>query len=236
MRWTPWRVVEWLGGHELTVILGLLLVIAGIWGFVALAGEVVEGDTQRFDERIIRALRHADDPSRPIGPRWMEEVGRDITALGGVSLILLIIGSVVGFLALDRKFGAMWFVLGATTGGCVLSIALKAVFRRPRPEVVPHLMRAYSSSFPSGHSMMSAIVYLTIGVLLVQLVSLRRLKFYFLALAVILTGLVGVSRVYMGVHYPTDVLAGWTAGMVWAVLCWLVQRALQRRGRVEQNV
>jgi undecaprenyl-diphosphatase len=236
MKESPWRVVEWLGGHELALILGLLMVVAGSWGFVILAGEVIEGDTQRLDERIIRSLRHADDPARPIGPPWMEEVGRDITALGGVPLILLITGSVVGFLALDRKYGAMWFVLGATSGGCVLSVALKAVFRRPRPEVVPHLMRAYSSSFPSGHSMMSAIVYLTIGVLLVQLVSLRRLKFYFMSIAVILTGLVGVSRVYMGVHYPTDVLAGWTAGMVWAVACWLIQRALQRRGQVERKL
>jgi undecaprenyl-diphosphatase len=236
MKGTPWRVVEWLGGHELTVILGLLTVFAGTWGFVALAGKVVEGDTQRFDERIIRSLRHADDPAKPIGPPWLEEVGRDITALGGVALLVLVTGSVAGFLALDGKFGAMWFVLGATTSGCALGVALKALFRRPRPEVVPHLMRAYSSSFPSGHSMMSAVVYLTLGVLLVQLVSRRRLKFYFLTQAVILTGLVGVSRVYMGVHYPTDVLAGWTAGMVWAALCWLVQRALQRRGQVEQQI
>jgi undecaprenyl-diphosphatase len=236
MKWTPRRIIEWLGGHELAVILGLLVVVAGTWGFFALAGEVLEGDTQKFDERIIRALRRPDDPATPIGPPWMEEVGRDITALGGVALIVLITGSVVGFLALDRKYGAMWFVLGATSSGFALSAALKALFRRPRPEVVPHLMKAYSSSFPSGHSMMSAVVYLTLGVLLARLVRTRRLKLYFLSLAVFLTFLVGVSRVYMGVHYPTDVLAGWTAGLVWAVLCWLVQRALQRRGQVEQEV
>jgi undecaprenyl-diphosphatase len=236
MKWTPSRVVAWLGGHELAVYLGLLVIVAGTWGFFVLADEVLEGGTQRFDERIIRALRRPDDPATPIGPIWMEEVGRDITALGGVPLILLITGSVVGFLALDRKFGAMWFVLGATASGFAVSSALKAVFRRPRPEVVPHLMQAYSSSFPSGHSMMSAVVYLTLGVLLAGLVHQRRLKFYFLSLAVLLTVLVGVSRVYMGVHYPTDVLAGWTAGLVWAVLCWLIERALQRRGHVEKEV
>jgi undecaprenyl-diphosphatase len=130
----------------------------------------------------------------------------------------------------------MAFVFGATSSGFALSVALKALFRRPRPEVVPHLMRAYSSSFPSGHSMISAVVYLTLGVLLAQLVHRRLLKFYFLMLAVLLTVLVGVSRVYLGVHYPTDVLAGWTAGLVWAVLGWLVQRALQRRGQVEREV
>src|SRR4051812_16887073 len=108
MKWTPGRVVEWLGGHELAVILALLLVVAGTWGFFLLADEVVEGGTQRFDEGIIRALRRPDDPAKPIGPYWVEEVGRDITALGGVPLIILITGSVVGFLGLDRKFGAMW--------------------------------------------------------------------------------------------------------------------------------
>jgi undecaprenyl-diphosphatase len=230
------RFFRWLGGYELAVLLGLLVIVAGTWGFGLLAAEVLEGDTQRFDDRIIRALRRPDDPATPIGPAWAEEVGRDITALGGMAVIVLIAGSVVGFLALDRKYGAMAFVLGATSSGFALSVALKALFRRPRPEVVPHLMRAYSSSFPSGHSMISAVVYLTLGALVAQLVRQRRLKLYFLNLAVFLTFLVGVSRVYMGVHYPTDVLAGWTAGLVWAVLCWLVQRALQRRGQVEQEV
>lgn len=236
MKRTVGRVIEWLGGLELAVILALLVVVAGTWGFVALANLVVEGGTRQFDERILLSLREPDDPARPIGPAWLEEVGRDITALGGTAVIVLITGSVVGFLALDRKYGAMTFVLGATTSGFALSSGLKAFFQRPRPDVVPHLMEAYYSSFPSGHSIISAVVYLTLGVLLVQLVYRRGLKFYFLALAVLVTGLVGVSRVYMGVHYPSDVLAGWTAGLVWAVLCWLVERWLQRRGQVEQEV
>jgi undecaprenyl-diphosphatase len=225
--------IEWLGGHELVMLLGLLVITAGIWGFLELAGEVLEGDTQRFDERVIRALRQPDDPAKPIGPAWMEEVGRDVTALGGVAVIVLVTSSVVGFLWLDRRFGTMGLVLAATVSGFALSAALKALFRRPRPDVVPHLMQAYSSSFPSGHSMMSAVVYLTLGALMTRVFRKRRLKFYVLAVAILLTGLVGTSRVYMGVHYPTDVLAGWTAGLVWATCCWLVGRRLQRRGGIE---
>jgi undecaprenyl-diphosphatase len=226
-------LIEWLGGHELVVLLGLLVITAGTWGFIELAGEVVEGDTQRFDERVMRALRRPDDPAAPIGPGWMEEVGRDITALGGVAVLVLITGTVVGFLWLDRRFGTMALVLASTISGIVLSVALKSMFRRPRPDVVPHLMQAYSSSFPSGHSMMSAVVYLTLGALMTRVFRKRRLKFYVLSVAILLTGLVGMSRVYMGVHYPTDVLAGWTAGLVWATCCWLIGRHLQRRGEIE---
>ncbi len=233
MRRSAMRLIEWLGGHELVMLLGLLVITAGIWGFLELAGEVLEGDTQRFDERVIRTLRRPNDPATPIGPAWMEEVGRDVTALGGVTVIVLVTGSVVGFLWLDRRFGTMGLVLAATVSGFALSAVLKALFRRPRPDVVPHLMQAYSSSFPSGHSMMSAVVYLTLGALMTRVFRKRRLKFYVLAVAILLTGLVGASRVYMGVHYPTDVLAGWTAGLVWATCCWLVGRQLQRRGEIE---
>ena len=235
MRRSLTRMMEWLGGHELVVLLGLLVVVAGTWGFIVLAGEVLEGTTQRFDERLIRALRRPADPAVPIGPAWMVEASRDITALGSVTLIVLVTTAVVGFLWLDHKFSAMGFVLVATASGFALSSALKALFRRPRPDVVPHLMRVYSSSFPSGHSIISAVVYLTLGALLSRVFRQRRFKFYILAVAVLMTGLVGASRVYLGVHYPTDVLAGWTAGLVWATLCWLAGRYLQRRGKFEQE-
>jgi undecaprenyl-diphosphatase len=145
-------------------------------------------------------------------------------------VLVLVTLAVAGFLFLDRKYAGMAFVLVAVAGGLILSSILKSSFDRPRPDIVPHLSDVYTSSFPSGHSMMSAIVYLTLGTLLSQMVENRRLKFYFFTVALLLTGLVGFSRVYMGVHFPTDVLAGWTAGLVWAVVCLLIARMLQGIG------
>jgi undecaprenyl-diphosphatase len=229
-------VLEWLGLNELTVLLGVLIVVAGTWGFIALTDVVLEGKTQNIDDSLVRSLRRPDNPAVPIGPDWMTEVARDLTALGGVAVLILVTLAVAGYLFLDRKFAGMAFVLAAVVGGLILSSILKASFDRPRPDIVPHLSDVYTSSFPSGHSMMSAIVYLTLGALLSQMVENRRLKFYFLAVALLLTVLVGISRVYMGVHYPTDVLAGWTAGLVWATVCLLVLRKLQRRNVLEKPV
>jgi undecaprenyl-diphosphatase len=230
------RVVEWLGGHELAVMLGSLCVVASTWGFVLLASQVMKGHTKSFDEQILMALRVPGDLARPIGPEWLEETARDITALGSTVVLGLATLSVAGFLALDRRYSAMVFVVGAVVSGLILSVVLKSAFERPRPELVPHLMRAYFSSFPSGHSMMSAVVYGTLGSLLSSLVTLRRLKFYFLALAAIIAILVGLSRIYLGVHYPTDVMAGWSAGLAWSTLCWLVSRRLKREGTIDATV
>ena len=227
--------ISWLAGHVNIVLVAVLLIVGGTWGFIELADEVREGDTQRFDDWAVRAMRRADDPSRPIGPHWLPEVGRDLTALGGVAVLSLTTAFVAGYLLIVRKYHAMWLVLAATLGGLLISTLLKHLIDRARPDLVPHLSHVYTSSFPSGHSMLSAVVYLTLGALLTRLASERRVKLYFLAAALLLTFLVGVSRVYMGVHYPTDVLAGWTAGLVWALLCWLVARHLQRRGAVEKD-
>jgi undecaprenyl-diphosphatase len=229
------RMFAWVWRHELVVLLCVLVIVAGTWGFVTLADVVLEGRTQGFDEWAVRTLRQPDDPQKPVGPEWMAEVARDLTALGGVAVLLLVTLGVAGFLFLNRKLAAMAFVLAAVASGLLVGSLLKAAFDRPRPEVVPYLSLVYTSSFPSGHSMMSAVVYLTLGALLTRMVARRRLKFYFLGVAFGLTGLIGVSRVYMGVHYPTDVLAGWTAGLVWATLCWLLARTLQRRGTIERQ-
>ena len=230
------RLLDWIGQHELIVIVMLLIASLAIWAFVALADKVAEGDTLRFDEWAVRSLRRANDPAQPIGPRWLAEVGRDLTALGGVAVLALLTLAVTGFLWLRRMYGAMWLVLIATLGGLLTSTLLKNLIDRPRPELVPHLSMVYTSSFPSGHSLLSATVFLTLGALLGRFVQQRRLKAYFLLVALTMTFLVGVSRVYMGVHYPTDVLAGWAAGLAWALLCWLIARSLQRRGAVEQDV
>jgi undecaprenyl-diphosphatase len=221
--------LAWLGSHGHLFIAAVLAVVAGTWGFVELLDEVKEGDTQHFDEWMIRTLRQHE------GPPWLQEVGRDFTALGGVAVMMLVTFSVAGYLLLRRMYGAMWLVLVATTGGLVLSTVLKHFIDRARPQIVEHRSVVYTSSFPSGHSMMSAVVYLTLGSLLARIMPGRLLKLYFLFLAMGLTFLVGVSRVYLGVHWPTDVLAGWCGGLVWALLCWLVARQLQRRGHVEKD-
>ncbi len=226
----------WLSHYGgVAVLIAVLAAVAGTWGFIALADEVKEGDTQKFDEWAIRSLRRADDPSVPVGPKWLHEAGRDVTALGGVTVLSLVTLVVAGYLLIVRKHHAMWLVLVATFTGLILSSLLKYVIDRARPEIVPHLSHVYTSSFPSGHSMLSAVVYLTLGSLLARIAPGMLVKLYCIGVAMLLTFLVGISRVYMGVHYPTDVLAGWTAGLVWAILCWLVARWLQHRGAVEKD-
>lgn len=230
-----WGILQWIGRHELTLLVVVALVAMGIWGFVELADEVLEGETHAVDQAILLAMRASDDLSDPIGPRWFEEMMRDFTALGGVGVLTFISLSAAGFLALQRKFHAAIFLLFAAGGGTLLSFLLKGGFDRPRPDLVPHDSYVVTSSFPSGHSMMSAVTYLTLGALLARTQPRRQIKAYLLILSVVLTVVVGTSRVYLGVHWPTDVLAGWAAGAVWALFCWLVVRWLQGRGKVESS-
>jgi len=221
---------------ELTILIAVMLVVGGSWLFVELADEVVEGSTHIIDERLLLALRNPADLADPLGPPWVEETMRDFTALGGGAILSLLTASLVGYLVIQRKYRAALLLALAVIGGMLLSQFLKSSFGRPRPDLVPHGSYVYFTSFPSGHSMMSAATYLTLGALLARLQERRQLKIYVLLLAVVITVLVGISRIYLGVHWPTDVLAGWTAGTVWAVLCWLVMWWLQHRGEVEEAI
>jgi undecaprenyl-diphosphatase len=206
------------------VLVVLALATASLWGFIKIADAVSAGDTQAFDHWLLFSMRDLTNAADPIGPLWFEEVARDATALGGIAWLTCSIGVIAIFLWLDDKVQMMVFMLAATIGGAVLSAALKYHYHRPRPELVPHLSHVYSSSFPSGHSMRSAVVYLTLGSLLAAVMPNPKLKTFILSVAVLLTLFVGVSRVYLGVYYPTDVLAGWLAGLLWSLLCWLLAR------------
>jgi undecaprenyl-diphosphatase len=225
---------RWLASQEATVLLAALGVVLGLFGFSKIAAEMLQGDLQDFDEWLLRLLRRPENPHIPIGPLWLMEAALDITSLGSRTLLLLVILSAAGYLALDRRYGAMWFVVAAAGGGGLLSTVMKQLFGRGRPDIVPHLVTVVSPSFPSGHSMLAAVIYLTLGALLARFAARRRARIYALSIAILVTFLVGSSRVYLGVHYPTDVLAGWCAGLVWALACWLVARYLQYRGAVEQ--
>jgi undecaprenyl-diphosphatase len=210
--------------------IGSLFVIVGcVWVFIQIADSVVEGETHAMDIRILRALRSATDPAVLRGPRVMKETMRDLTALGGYPILTLTTLGVVGFLFMSGHGRDARFVLTAVVGGWILAYSLKFGFDRPRPDIVPHYSDVYSSSFPSGHSLMSAVVYLTIGSLLTNLVTSTRLKCYFLGVAGFLAFLVGMSRVAMGVHYPSDVVAGWCLGLGWAEICWLIHNRFKLR-------
>jgi undecaprenyl-diphosphatase len=222
-----------LGRYEFPTLLCVLVLSGGVWGFIELADEVSEGDTQSIDETLLLSLRNPSDHTDPLGPGWVEEVGRDFTALGGVGVLVLVSLGALGYLLLARRYRAALFASVAVPGGILLSTLMKVGFDRPRPDLVPHNSLVYTTSFPSGHAMMSAVTYLTLAVLLIRVQPALRLKAYILVLAILLTLLVGMSRVYLGVHWPTDVLAGWTAGAAWASLCWLAMRWMQRRGQVE---
>jgi undecaprenyl-diphosphatase len=217
-----------------------LVVVALVWGFIALAGEVAEGDTREFDERTLAALRQPGQPELPIGPAWLRGAALDVTALGSPTVLGLTVLGITGYLWLQRLYRTGTFVLIASAGGWTLTTALKQMFERARPDIVPHLREVSTLSFPSGHALTSAAVYLTLGALLMRIAERPATKFYCMGAAMLVTVLVGCSRVYLGVHYPTDVLAGWTAGLSWALVCWGVERRLEgqaglRRERLEQQ-
>ncbi|MCY1073771.1 phosphatase PAP2 family protein [Archangium lansingense] len=218
-----------LGADGIGLLATLLTLAAVGLGFIGLSDEVREQETQHFDERVLLSLRRADNPEEPRGPRWLAEAARDVTALGSVSVLTLVVCAVAGFLVLVRRWRSLALVVGSTVGGALVNTLLKSLFARPRPTVVPHLTHVLTESFPSGHAMLSAIVYLTLGALLAQLVERRWLRAYLVGVALSLTLLVGLTRVYLGVHYPTDVLGGWMAGLAWALLTALLARAVKRR-------
>lgn len=220
---------------ELSLLLAGLVVAGCLWGFEELM-EVARATTPHaFDTEILLAFRHAGQPDSPIGPPWLQGAMRDITALGSSAVLVLITAATIFYLLLIRRPGTALFVFAAIAGGQVLSSLLKHEVDRPRPELVSHLVTETSLSFPSGHAMLSAVTYLTLGSLAARFLPDRRTKIFVLGLAVLTTVLVGTSRVYLGVHWPSDVLAGWCAGFAWAILCWLAARLLQRREMVADS-
>lgn len=206
---------KWL---EPKILSGIITASLALWIFVEIAENVVEGDARYFDTAILMALHSSNFSNLD----WFIEFVRDISGLGGLGVLTLLVSASVIFLVISNNLRTAIFVALATISGAVLSSLLKLGFDRPRPDLIPHLTHVYSASFPSGHAMVSAVVYLTLGTLLTRIVSGFWAKVFIMAVVVLLTGLIGISRLYLGVHWPSDVLAGWAAGAGWALMWWTV--------------
>ena len=218
---------------ESRVLLGFLAVATGLFLLVKAASEVMEGDTVAFDRAILLMLRRAGDPATPIGPWWLREAMVDLTALGSVSVLTIITVLAGGYLLAAKKPALAAFTVSAVAGGALIGSLLKMAYARTRPELVEHLVGTHSASFPSGHAMNSAVTYLTLAVLIARAEASPGVRRYLISAALALTLLVGFSRLYLGVHWPTDVAAGWIVGALWAAACSLVAKRLQAGRAVE---
>lgn len=234
----------WTTQLEWFTLMLIILIAGGFWGFIELAETATTHTNHHVDTTILLWFRSPEDLSDPIGPTWFEEAARDITALGSVTVLSLATLSAVGLMFIQGQHRAAVFLATAVVGGVLISFSLKELIDRPRPTLVPHGTRVYSQSFPSGHASMSAVAFLTIGALVTRSQTakqqklssqsarrashLRATRWYIMGIAVVLALLVGTSRVYLGVHWPSDVLAGWILGAAWAAICWLLFRRWQQ--------
>lgn len=213
------------------MLLAFLAAALALYNFFELGGDMIEGDTVAFDRRVMLAMRNPADVSDPIGSHSVEEAVRDITALGGFTLVTL--ATLVGLLLF--LFHKKWLHAGVLAATVLLAWASsegsKALYGRARPDLVPHGVYVYSGSFPSGHSTLAAATFLTLAVLISSLEPRRRTKGVVYGLALTILAAVGVSRVYLGVHWPSDVLAGWCLGGTWALAAWIALRVMVSRTR-----
>lgn len=194
--------------------------------FLVLVHAVEAGLTAEFDRRLLLALR---DAAGPWGPGWFEETVVELSALGGYPILVTVSATVIAVLLLLGYRAAALFLLLALGSGTALSSGLKHLFDRPRPDLVEHLDRISTASFPSGHATVGMLAWMVLASVAVRFVPLHRLRVFLLAAAFALAIAIGVSRVYLGVHWPSDVAAGWCLGLCWACLCWLAAHYIGAR-------
>ena len=210
VRHLPWLLIS---GAALGIA---VLLVAAVGTLIDRGGEL------NIDRAIMLWTRHGTIHGAPIGPAWVKAAMVDITALGGVTILTTFTIIAVLFLALERLWLTMLLVIGGTLSGAIAVSVAKAIVARPRPEIVDHLVTESSASFPSGHATSSAIVYLTLAALVMQIVRGRIVRGYIMGVAGLLVIAIGCSRVYLGVHWPSDVLTGWSFGALWALMWWAI--------------
>lgn len=211
-----------IGEIWFSVIIFLIIVSTSL--FLILTNLIRSGILQRYDNAILYFLRKPEDISTPIWPIWVTEMLRDITSLGSGTILSILVIAIAIYLILKKEYKILFLVLLVSLGGFLVDILLKYSFSRERPSLNLHLTYVSSQSFPSGHSMMSAAIYLSLAAIIAKTQKDFKIRIYLIAVAALLTFLIGTSRIYLGVHYPSDVLAGWLAGYTWAAICWVLMK------------
>jgi undecaprenyl-diphosphatase len=201
------------------VVVACLLIVLGCAGLWL-------ASVHAFDIRVLLAMRHPGDPAQPLGPRWLQDALRDFVGLGGIGVLVVFIAGGIGIEWLaGRRRDAAWF-LGGVLGAFVIGSALKHVVARPRPELVPHAAYTFTASFPSGNTLMATVVWLLLALALADAIGKCSVRVLAVAGALLIAFMVGVGRVYLGVHWPSDVIEAWGLGIAWV---WLLCYARGRR-------
>jgi undecaprenyl-diphosphatase len=215
-----------LARSEAAPLSALVILAGGAALFIDLAEDMGEAEHQSLDESVLHWLHPGPNLAEPIGPAWLDHAMTDLTSLGSVAVLAVVAISVLGYLLFEKRWVQSALLVVSLAGGLVLSETMKMVFERSRPPEAYHAMGTLNASFPSGHALLATVAYLTLGAMLAQAMKKRRLKAYVIGWAVVLAMTVGVSRIYLGVHWTSDVLAGWSLGAAWAMACWLIERWL----------
>jgi undecaprenyl-diphosphatase len=214
---------------EIAALTALFVAALGVMTFIEIADDMTEADGQAFDQQVLALLRpYADDPGRPWGPWWLKEAAADITSLGGISVLGLFALIVIVFLLSQRKWLSSLLLALGLVGGVMLSEGLKAVFERERPPQLMQAVETINASFPSGHALLATVFYLSIAVMLTRAFPRQRFKIFVLGVGILMALLVGLTRIYLGAHWATDVFAGWAVGSAWAMVLWLVAYGVAR--------
>ena len=220
--------LDWLRAKDLRLV-AVLAVIGGlVFAFIKIGRSVSGGGTTGFDEAVLLALR--DAPDDPIGPPGLTAAVMHISALGSGSVTGLIVLVTTLFFVVSKHYRYALLMLACSLGTLAGMALLKEFYERERPTVVTHIDPPGGHSFPSGHSMISAALYMTLAVLIARTLKTRRQRVFVVAMGAIMMMMIGITRLYLGVHYPTDVIAGWTAGLLWALVCGLIVESFGKRG------
>jgi len=214
-------MIGWRDRPQLVIAAVIAAAATALLVLLKLASEILEGEFDAYDRAALIWIRdHLG------GVAGLRAVMLDLTALGDTATLLLVMAFAAGLWAMMGARRVALILCGQAILGTLVVQGVKAIADRARPDAVPHWASFSAASFPSGRAALSAIVYLTLAVVAADRLPSVASKRYLMSGAVLLVVAIGFSRLYLGVHWPTDVLAGWALGGSWAILSWLLCRRL----------